>query len=603
MNYITTGSSNSVLNGSPLELEIVISKDPLEPILPIGAFTVENLDTVVADDDLKNLSCKLFGKLKDTTEEESFPVLICELLYNPNNKGKRSFIIPDDYDEFDYLTVKITAKKCTINGVSKQIPVSFKDKTNTEKPRPLVRIDFTVMAEEVKPEITDFSSDSTVVAVKSSVMLSWNITGDEFILRKGMEVLKKGTTSGKGQYPADHISSGDNMYTLEVKKGNVSITKTVLIRVLNTSSFYNNSNPEGSFDEYRIGNFCVSQDSSRLFSLMLKTVDKKTTLDHIGYSYTNDGFSGKKAKWPSIELSNTEKEDLKLFAESPLLHMKSPGELHGRLFFIGGSSVKVMNSSKSVAIINLDTELGSRLSIIEDLPWSSRTAHSCVLFPHGDQDKIWLIGGVDEWGSGLNDIWVSGDGKTWENIQPNGSVTPKEKTLGKMPWEKRCLAGVAVELDDLGSKKALLVGGGFSEMGGSETSDIWKWDKNNWQQLTPLTINDINDSSYLSSGLLFLGKDTVESTGFYLLGGYKKGTTTTKYFSKIIQQNGNYTAEELNFSAAEGLTTVRNSKIIMGFFKGCMWYMVLTDKGDVGITYSNLFYWIPIPTSQTLILT
>lgn len=594
INYITTGSSNSVLNGSPLKLEIVISKDLSGRILPMGAFTVENLDAIVANDQLEGLKCELLGKLKKNTEQETFPVPICNLSYDIDDKGKSSIIIHDDYDGFsndgfDYLTLEITADKCSIDGLSKEIIISFNDLKNEENEIPVL-IRFTVSAKEAKPEIKDFSSNSTVVAVSSDIELSWAIKGDAFILRKGIEVLKTGNEQ-EGDYLIKNILSGDHTYTLEVRKGNTSITKTVLIRALNKSRFYSSSNPS----EFRIGNFCVSQDSSRLFSLMLKKDNNKAKIDHIAYSYTNDGFSG---IYPKIELSDIEKKDLKPFAESPMIHMKSAGELHGRLFFIGGSSVKVMNSSNSVAIFNLDTKSGSRLSIIENR-WPSRTAHSCVLFPHGDLDKIWLIGGVDKWGSGLNDIWVSGDGKTWENLQANGSVNLDEE-LAEMPWDKRCLAGVTVELDDYGSKIALLVGGGFSEMGGSETPDIWKWDKNNWEELTPLFIEK---PSYLSSGLIFLGKDTPASTGFFELGGgYEKGNIKAAYFYKITLNNGKYGIDKVN-SDAEELTTERNSKIIMGFFKGCMWYMVLTDEGDKGINYSKLFYWIPVPASETLILT
>jgi hypothetical protein len=121
MSYVTTGSSNSVFNGSPLELKIVISKVPSEgdatdSIVPMGVFTVENMDAIAADEELSTLTCKLFGKLKSATDE-TFPVLIHQFLYDPNNKGKRSFILPKNYNtEFAYLILNITAKKCTIDG-------------------------------------------------------------------------------------------------------------------------------------------------------------------------------------------------------------------------------------------------------------------------------------------------------------------------------------------------------------------------------------------------------------------------------------------------------------------------------------------------------
>lgn len=607
MNYVTTGSSNSVLDGDPLKLKIVISKVHLDSILPTDYFTIENLENIIANNDLKYVKCKLSGELKNATTKNS-PVSIGELIYNASNKGKRSFKLSQNTNEFAYLILEINKVNCRIAGDFTNLAISFKNKNDEGTPLPLVRIDFTVYAEKVKPEILKFSSNQMVLQHGEPATLSWKIKGKQFILREGIREIERGTGLVEDEYPLGKISNGDHSYTLEVQQGDVSVTKTIPIRVLDESKMYTISAPSDNDVSYTISNFCVSQDYSCLFSLVLKKEDNIGRLDHIRYTYTNDSSSN---NWSKIELSETEKEQLKPFAGSPFVHLKSPGEFYGRLLFIGGSYVNATKYNKLVVIIDLDAESGdSRISIINNIPWSSRMGHSCTLFTHGDQDKIWLIGGIDEWGAALNDIWVSGDGKVWENLNPDGTVNPKPKGQNPqipatMPWEKRGMASVTVELNNDGSKRALLIGGGFSEMGGSETPDIWKWDKKSWEAFKDFKING---SSYLSSALFFLGKDIIDSTGFVLLGGYEREengeTVKRKYFYNLTINNGQYINVALDEASGAGsFATSKNSKIITGFFKGSMWYIVLTNEGAAGITYSNLFYWIPVSNGETLIFT
>ncbi|MCC9020463.1 hypothetical protein [Flavobacterium lipolyticum] len=600
MGYVTTGSSNLVRNGDALKLDILISEENLRAILLMGVFSIGNLETIVEKEDLKNLSCELWAKIDDTNKLATFPVKICEFLFDSNDPGKRSYIFPRDYtDEYTYLILKIRAEKATVTTPSTELLITFKDKKDTSVPREIVEIPFTVIVKQAKPEINLFESNYTVLQRNKAVVLSWNIKGERYILREGLQELQKGeVTTGSGNYLINSVASGDHSYTLEVKTGDASITKIIQVRALGESKLYTNANPTGIDALFTIGNFCVSQDSSFLFSLMLKTEGGSTRINHVGYTNTNEGFS---ENWQRVTLSEEEKNSLKPFANSPLLHLKSTGELHGRLFFTGGSYIEPMKFNNRVAILNLDAEAGARVVITEALPWSSRTGHSAVLFPHGDEEKIWLLGGVDEWGRALNDVWVSGNGKDWDNINANGSVNVNKNNPAKMPWSPRYLAGITVELDNNGNRKELWIGGGFSEIGGTETSDIWKWNKNSWMEIKPLKINT---NSYLSSGLSFVGKDTIDSTGIFLLGGYQEKTDKKKYFSRVTLNNGDYGSSQLDTSSVEfSFDTTKDSKIVTGFFKGCLWYMVLTDGGDRGITYSILFYWVPVVTSQTLILT
>lgn len=595
MSYVTTGSSNSVTNGSPLELEIVISEASLKKILIMGVFTIENLNNIASREDLKNMTCILYGKTDDTGMNVTTPVKIREFNYDSSATSKRSQIFSRSYsDEFTYLILKIRDAKCTIQPLTTELKIIFKDKNDTTRPRPTIEIPFTVQNVQSKPEILSFNASPLVLQGNNKpVTLDWKVKGESYtyILREGLHELyrKNGRDTENDSFKIDPVPIGDHLYTLEVQQGNVSITKTLQVRALDNSELSAKANP---LNPYLIGNICVSQNSNYLFSLILKTENKIGKIDHIGY--TNEGFSG---EWGTFNLLDEDKEKIKPFATSPMVHLRDVNEVYGRLFFIGGSYVKTKECSNAVAIVDLDEEdENSRIRIIENLPWASRMGHTCEVFPHGDAtDKIWLLGGVDEWGGALNDIWVSGDGENWENINENNAQQTQ------MPWEARCFTGTSIELDNKGGKKELWIGGGFSEIGGRETADIWRWNKSNWTKIEPLVVNN---NTYLSSGMCFLGKDTVQSTGVYLFGGYVDGTTKKKHFEKINKEGNVYSSTKLDTSSgADTFATSKNAYIITIYFKGCLWYMVLTNEGDLGITYSKLFYWVPVVTERTLILT
>ncbi len=601
MTYITTGSSNSVTNGSPLDLLIKISNDSLSKILLKGRFTIEGFNKIAIGDDLENLTCKLSGKTDDTGTNATSPVDIQNFKYDPNNPGTRQIVLPRKYkDQFIYLELEIKGGKCTIQDSSTELKLLFKDSNQSDE---VVEIDFKIEGEQAKPEIISFSVSPTVLQGNTNpVHLTWTMKGENYTYRilDGLKELTSGNGTSTQTDTKDIISIpiGDHAYTLEVTQGSVTVTKTVLLRALDLSDLSLKGNPP---PPYLIGNMCVSQDSEYLFSLMLNDIDQTNTqIDHIGY--THEGFSG---QWSKFELLPEDIERLKPFANATMVHLKNAQDTtYGRLFFIGGSYVKPMECQNALAIVDLDfdpdTGDGSMITIHKDLPWASRMGHSAVVFPHGSVDKIWLMSGINEWGEALNDVWVSGDGKKWENVDKNEAVNSNSSAPKAMDWASRCFSGISIELDENRNKKALWIGGGFSEVGGKETADIWKMESKTWRKIQPLIIND---ASYRSSGLAFLGKDTVDSTGIFLLGGYLEGTNRKKYSYKINLINGKYSTEQLDTSSgAESFATTKNARIITFYFKGCLWYMVFTDEGDMGMTYSKLYYYVPVVTGRTLIL-
>jgi hypothetical protein len=638
MDYNTTGSSNSATNGSKLELKIKISPDlPTNPIFLMG-LTINNLDTIAAKGkDLKQLTCTLYGKTDDKNLNKTNPVLIYELSYRDASPGTRFYYNKNSNKGYSYLILEIKTDICTIGEHGANLSISFKHKNKVDGKQLEYSFSFAVESMKAKPEILEFKADRTVLQGNNKPLkLSWQIKGTNFTytLFDGLEKLDSGNGTGtkNGLTKINSVPIGDHCYTLVVEQGGATVTLDKMVRALNDSELSNKGNP-GLPNV--ICNFCVSNNSDYLFSLVLKKEDTTASLDHIGF--TNEGFSG---HWSRFELTAEVKEKLQPFATSPMVHLRDVSEVDGRLLFIGGSYVRPMEDSNKVAIVYLDGDLGldgktvtlSRITIVAhpDIPWSSRMGHCCVTFPHGyiGEEKIWLLGGYDEDGNTLNDIWVSGDGKTWNNINADGSVN-NTANAAEMPWGARCTAGASVQLNDDGTKKALWIGGGFSAMGGAETADIWKWEKGpdkippshsgggetfdkwnwEWKQIygdkARNELLKINEGSYFSSGLAFVGKDTINSTGMFVLGGHEVVKfKKERYFDKI-DDNGNESFGFIKLDTSSGagsFGTSKNSYVVTGYFKGCLWFMVFTNEGSEGVTYSNLFYWVPVVTSRTLIL-
>lgn len=617
MEYVTTGSNNTVTNNKELDLSIKVIKEPFKPILITGSFTIEGLDKIAQGEALKKATCTLYGKTNDENNITT-PIELCNLSYDANNPTKRSYIFPRSFkDEYNFIDLKISNAKCSIKALTETLKITFWDKNNINSLGDVVlnTINFRVQNEEEKPEIISFTANPTVLQGNnnSSTILEWSIKGENYsyVLKDGLETIHFGNsgTIEKQEFEIKSPRNGDHIYTLEVIQGNSTITKSVKIRALGRSDLLTDANPRKPL---LIANFCVSHNSDYLFSLLLRESRNQAELDSIGY--TNEGFSG---NWSKFLLSEEDKDKLKPHVNAPMVHLKRVGELYGRLFLIGGSYVKPMECYNSVVIIDLEKPSEeNKVRVIQDLPWPSRMGHSCTVYPHGTSDKIWLMGGVDEWGETQNDIWVSSNGEHWDNIDSKGSVNTDNNTPKPMTWKARCMAGVSLELDKNNAKKALWFGGGYSEIEGQETRDIWKWDNTKWTQIITTRYNrdkqkdeDIpllvleKPKNYLSSGLAFIGINNTETTEMYLLGLYKQNGVVKKYFNRIRSKNRNYDINELSTNAiSDALETSSNSQIITAYFKGCLWYLILTDKGNNGIAYSQLFFWVPTITPKTLIL-
>lgn len=588
--YLVAGS-NTVKRGEALDLSIKISSaTPDAKIALSGSLSITNLDEIISQEEIKKGVETSTWKLKHKPEKAD-EVELLNFDYDDNLKIPQCSL-PRRYSaESDYIVLELKGGLCKLDGESAAFKLEFFDLNESEEDSQILTIP--VQALQKKVEIEYLIADPSVLqGNQSRLSFSWSIKGENYNYRilDGLKEIHSGqeTNDKTDTYSLPSASIGDHRYTLEVTQGKNTISQSKHVRALDTSgppsSKCNPPKPR------TILNFCTGQYSNYLFALIINEITKK-----IEIGYTAEGFSG---DWSKIALSESDEAKLKSYANSSMVHLKDAGATFGRIYFVGGSGVKAMDCFNTVAVVDLDSNADDLVHIIKDCPWDARMGHSCVVFPHGGADKIWLLGGVDEWGGALNDVWVSGNGLDWTNLKKDGTANTNSNPVW-MDWDARCLAGVTIELDEYGAKKALWLAGGFREVGGEETPDIWKWEGSSWSKIG-ITINDGN---YMSSGLAFLGKDTLQSTGVYLMGGFLNGANREKFFYKINKNNRSYSTQSLSTSTvSDSFATTKEARVITAFFKNSLWYLVFTNEGDKGLTYSKLFYFIPTVTDKTILI-
>lgn len=604
MDYLITGS-NSVKTGQALNVDITVSALTYPSIGLGGDFELSNLNEIVSADDMRSLSCELWAKTSDD-RISTVPVKLSTLI--PGARGNFMVRLGLNIPVCINFEIRLRGALCTWQDSSKQavkLDLSFYDGNNAESGEGDRPIDLPILIQlaQSPPVIAIFSADKSVLLANSaSLTINWVINegNDSYTLFDGTtEIIHINNPDKTGKYIFKTISAGNHAYSLHLNKGSITSKKSMTVRALERSACFMVPAPENDARENLIiSNVCVSEDSSVLFSLILKKDSSTSSINAIGYS--NEGFTG---NWKFIQLTEADKIKLEPFKLSPLVHLKDTNQALGRLVFIGGSLVSPTHFSNSIAIVNLEKNASKEdlVSVISDCSWLSRMGHRCLVFPHQGVDKIWLMGGQDEYGTALNDIWVSENGVDWRRIDGDGAYTSDLDT--PTPWEARCFFGATALLDNQEGKQALWIGGGFSETGGTQTQDVWIWDQVNWKQAKTGTGNlSICKQPYLSSALAAISIDTrnnpVDATGIYAFGAYDVDSTLLTYFESISLKT-TYGIIPVQTPLQE-LTNHNYSTMITLYFKGCLWYMVLTDNGDAGIVCSHLYYWVPPVTSYIL---
>ena len=620
-NYNNNGSSNSISSSKPVNINIQINPSGSgKPIILDYKFAISNLKSIIAN--TETLTCTLNGKLTGTnaapgatTPSAAGLTSIVTLAKTEGVDDEWSALNLGGYDSYDYIVLNIVSANltCWDGSAAQTLTINFYDDTY---PGQEFTDNFSLVYDDVM-SIVDFTCVNPVLQGSVAIAtFNWQIKGsyDSYKLFDGNKTTPIASFPSNppqsGETPQHTFSYplpaiGDYSFTLLAEKnigkpGYTALSKTLPVRYFQTATCYRLDIGN------TIGNICAANDGNMIFGTFFSTAasngPNKRNINAIGYSSVgvND--------WKQISLTDDDVAWLAPFTFSPIIHIKNAGEVYGKLLFIGGSKIDPMQCGNSVAIVDLEKlpdQQSDRVKIINsNIPWASRMGHACVQFPVGAEDKIWLIGGQDEYGQALNDVWVSGDGISWDNLNQAGNVNNDTSNPVAMNWAARCLFGAAVQLTMTGNQKnELWIGGGFSECGGAETTDMWVWDKQNWFQVC--YGNDATDyyqKPYLSSAIAFIGKENTDSTGMYTIGCHidkNDNLKPTIDFNKINGQNSPFIKAPLydlsSGTVAQAIQSLtdQNMSFTTVYFRGYLWFLRFQDNGSDGIGISDVYYYVP----------
>ncbi|SFF06191.1 hypothetical protein SAMN05518672_11520 [Chitinophaga sp. CF118] len=576
----TTPVNTAVLvtENKPVDIEFQIFAPPGGTIALAGTIEIDLLQTIIKDSDWASLQVEVYGLVPGKDSSSQIPIALFNVGKSP---GKLSHTLSKKVRfSLSVMIIKIQKAIClpSIPLPSYSLQVSYFDNQNPKN--------VTIPVNVVKQEDLDinFQADPQVLRSGDSTTFSWafkdknmdtrDCTFSIFDVSNGKEILVEDHTSSY----STSVSTGDHTYKLTVTKNGISKTKSLLVRALNTQTTGYIRGPR--FETETLCNICVSKDESMLFGLT--TLKAGNGIGSIYYSA--DGFSD---VWTEIKLLTGEITKLNDFMTSPLIHLRGAGDTFGKLVFCGGSySVLTMTSSRT-AIVDLDSGLIS----VQDNSWTARMAHSCAIFNHDGEDKIFLMGGLDEYGNALQDMWVSSDGFKWDNLDASGMINTLPDPAA-MPWKARCFFGTTVEREhNTKAKKALWIGGGFSEEGGSAVSDIWKFESKGWKPI--IQSNDqplLFPEPYMNTALVFLGKDTKKTTGVNCLGVAATAGRTPFLKSVDLDVSGKYIPIDKGIPFSD-MNDAPFNKIIPFYYKNCLWFMAMAYLGADGVEYTGVLSW------------
>ncbi|MCW3122001.1 MAG: hypothetical protein JWQ38_1493 [Flavipsychrobacter sp.] len=449
----------------------------------------------------------------------------------------------------------------------------------------------TAIIHEKIPTVTNFKLDPSIVKNNEQLELSFKCTGIDYyrityyngkgINRKLPDIVNnecEGTLKITSLYGKD--TNDEAAFRIIAKSGNIYASEDCVKTVKIFGSGWEKMIP----NDDRSGD----ADTSSVLDLVLNTEDEKMWVfakndaGAIHLWKTNDGL-----KWRPHVVNNEKVNIPKQFVHHPAVHFKE------RIYFVCGSKLDV---GKCSAELNVLDYKNNRPVYTIAVPGNigARSLHSCVVF----NSCIWVIGGVDENGNGLNDIWRF-TGTEWISVPVPAN------------FPKRCSFSATVHIHD--GRESIWIAGGYDSYEGSVVQDIWAYnlpDPNNagapakWE-----LIQSVNGSTAIP---LKITNSWLKATSLTSLRRIN-GTYTLALISTIREKNGNigtnlrflrkgettpvsekfvnpYTLMENSSNASPDLAEVLDDKFVFSSlgFNGCIWIMAIGYKTEDSMSYTQL---------------
>ena len=267
------------------------------------------------------------------------------------------------------------------------------------------------------------------------------------------------------------------------------------------------------------------------------------------------------------------------------------------LYFVGGS--KLDNGEVSNQLISYDLNLSQknthrRQERGQGSAMPARMGHACFVFPdESGNNNIWVIGGADANGNGLNDIW------RWDGVSWHQMPTPED-------FPKRCQFSATV-LNDDAQQMEIWLGGGLSAYQGEAINDIWRYYNKNgtwtWEcvnkyedlKVQKLTLgNTLNSSSLIAlENRVFAIAMNKNGEGDFAKWIESQGVKRYKRVRYDCYNTGiqSFPVPEAQIDA--GIEQNSNFLLQTLSFNGCIWLMAQKLISSNNIKLSELYYLVP----------
>jgi len=249
----------------------------------------------------------------------------------------------------------------------------------------------------------------------------------------------------------------------------------------------------------------------------------------------------------------------------------SPGIFFdNKLWLIGGSQIDPDNTSSRVWCFDLKKGAWEDWGAAE---WSQRMGHAVQVFFEDQKEKIWVMGGRDESGNALDDIWAL-------------DVTNRDWVpLRQADWDPRCLFSTAVF-----ENRIWLYGGAEEPFSSKLYDDLYVYEGGGqWQkkEMTGIIKGNVSKKPIASSLQVFKGK-------LHLLGKFR--TIDLKDKSEIV--------EPLAFSLARASTKTWDdfpSDDLRGWGSDTTFSYQLVNFNDKMLIARALGYDVPNPVLKVYV--
>jgi hypothetical protein len=516
---------------------------------------------------------------------------------------------------FSFIVKNILPRE-NING-KVYLTVSLKD-NNKELTEPLTG---SVFIEEEIPIIEYFHVDPSIVKSKDSIAISLSCTNiDEYGIRyeDGTNVCpseqltnQKRVNIQNQKVKLNFENRGVAKIFLEAKRtvnGETLLAKENNVRTIQVKDD-NKSWEEVSLDELIANNY----KSSEMIDLVKNECNGK--IWGFGKFWNDDIIvwnSPDGIKWnPVINTSNYNSDrkvsihiDPKL-VHSPSIFFRMSNLQPYRLYFVGGSKYdlkKFSNEMYSYDCSDYKESLNTEEVIHSD--WEPRTGHGIVVFPDDiGNDNIWVIGGADQAGNGLKDVW-RWNGTEWKEVE-----TPDD-------FPKRCQFSITVH--NSGSdreKKEIWIGGGFEDYDGDPAIDMWRYYKNEniwkWEPVMTYASGEFSRLQLCRNNEWLITFAITSLYGRIHSIAVTKNNQSIASSNRLIAPDGKRASNKpsdltfdcfnwVEISTDSGKWAIppegvkqRDSYILETIgFNGCIWLLALRDVGKDQINISSLYYMI-----------